>query len=47
MRDERAIVPVPGLTRAVVRAVNVARSIANRFHGIDAEPHHEGAATDT
>jgi amino acid transporter len=29
MRDERAIVPVPGLTRAVVRAVNVARSIAD------------------
>lgn len=29
LRDERAIVPVPGLTRAVVRAVNVARSIAD------------------
>jgi amino acid transporter len=28
-REERAIVPVPGLTRAVVRAVNVARSIAD------------------
>jgi len=28
-RDERAVVPVPGLTRAVVRAVNVARSIAD------------------
>jgi hypothetical protein len=27
VRDERAIVPVPGLNRAVVRAVNVARSI--------------------
>ena len=27
-REERAVVPVPGLTRAVVRAVNVARSIA-------------------
>lgn len=29
MREERAIVPVPGLTRAVIRAVNVARSIAD------------------
>ncbi len=27
-RDERVIVPVPGITRAVVQAVNVARSIA-------------------
>ncbi len=27
-RDERAIVPVPGITRAVVQAINVARSIA-------------------
>ena len=29
LREERAIVPVPGLTRAVVRAVNVARSVAD------------------
>jgi amino acid transporter len=29
VRDERAIVPVPGLTRAVVRALNVARSLAD------------------
>jgi amino acid transporter len=29
LREERAIVPVPGLTRATVRAVNVARSIAD------------------
>lgn len=29
IRDERAIVPVPGLNRAVVRAVNVARSITD------------------
>lgn len=28
-RDERAIVPVPGLTRAVVQAINVARSISD------------------
>jgi hypothetical protein len=28
-REERAIVPVPGLNRAMVRAVNVARSIAD------------------
>jgi len=28
-RDERAIVPVPSLNRAVVRAVNVARSLAD------------------
>jgi hypothetical protein len=28
-REERAIIPVPGLTRAVVRAVNVARSISD------------------
>jgi amino acid transporter len=28
-REERAIVPVPSITRAVVRAVNVARSIAD------------------
>jgi amino acid transporter len=28
-RDERAIVPVPSLNRAVVRALNVARSLAN------------------
>jgi len=29
IRDERAIVPVPGLNRAVVQAVNVARSITD------------------
>lgn len=29
LREERAIVPVPGLSRAVVRAVNVARSISD------------------
>ena len=28
-RDERAVIPVPALNRAVVRAVNVARSIAD------------------
>jgi hypothetical protein len=28
-RDERAVVPVPGINRAVVQAVNVARSIAD------------------
>jgi amino acid transporter len=28
-REERAVIPVPGLTRAVVRAVNVARSISD------------------
>jgi amino acid transporter len=29
VREERAIVPVPGLNRAVVRAINVARSITS------------------
>jgi hypothetical protein len=28
-REERAIVPVPGLNRAVVRAINVARTLAD------------------
>jgi amino acid transporter len=33
-RDERVIVPVPGITRAVVQAVNVGRSIAKDVQAI-------------
>jgi hypothetical protein len=48
-RDERAIVPVPGLNRAVVQAVNVARSIADDVRAVyiadDAEKATEMRAT--
>ena len=30
MREERAVVPIPSINRATVRAVNVARSVARR-----------------
>jgi len=33
-REERAVVPVPGLTRAVVQAVNVARSISDDVRAV-------------
>jgi len=33
-RDERAVVPVPGITRAVVQAVNVARSISEDVRAV-------------
>jgi amino acid transporter len=33
-REERVVVPVPGITRAVVQAVNVARSIAPDVHAV-------------
>ena len=33
-REERAVVPVPGLNRAVVQAVNVARSIADDVRAV-------------
>ncbi|HEY3333956.1 MAG TPA: APC family permease, partial [Candidatus Limnocylindrales bacterium] len=34
VREERAIVPVPGLNRAVIRAVNVARSITDQVTAV-------------
>jgi amino acid transporter len=34
MREERVIIPIPGLTRAVVQAVNVARSIGNDVRAV-------------
>ena len=34
LRDERVIVPVPGINRAVVQAVNVGRSIANDVQAV-------------
>ena len=33
-REERAIVPVPGINRAVIQAVNVARSIADDVRAV-------------
>jgi len=33
-REERVVVPIPGLTRAVVQAVNVARSIADDVRAV-------------
>jgi amino acid transporter len=33
-REERAIIPIPGLTRAVVQAVNVARSISEDVRAV-------------
>ncbi len=33
-REERAVVPVPGLTRAVVQAINVARSISDDVRAV-------------
>jgi hypothetical protein len=33
-REERAVVPIPGLNRAVVQAVNVARSIAEDVRAV-------------
>jgi amino acid transporter len=34
MREERVVVPIPGLTRATVQAVNVARSIADDVRAV-------------
>jgi amino acid transporter len=34
MREERAVVPIPGLDRATVQAVNVARSISNDVRAV-------------
>ena len=33
-REERVVVPVPGITRAVVQAINVGRSIAPDLHAV-------------
>ena len=33
-REERAVVPIPGLTRAVVQAINVARSISDDVRAV-------------
>jgi amino acid transporter len=33
-REERAVVPIPGVTRAVIQAVNVARSIADDVRAV-------------
>jgi amino acid transporter len=43
-REERVIVPVPGITRAVVQAVNVARSIAPDVQAILVSDEPEAAA---
>jgi amino acid transporter len=43
-RDERAVVPVPGLNRAVVQAVNVARSIAEDVRAVFISDDPEAAA---
>src|SRR5258706_13297768 len=44
-REERAVVPIPGINRAVIQAVNVARSVADDVRAVfiteDAE---DGAA---
>ena len=47
-RDERVIVPVPGINRAVVQAINVARSIAPDVRAvmISDEPEEAGTARD-
>jgi hypothetical protein len=33
-REERAVVPIPGVTRAVIQAVNVARSVADDVRAV-------------
>jgi amino acid transporter len=43
-RDERVIVPVPGITRAVVQAVNVGRSIARDVQAVLVSDEPEEAA---
>jgi amino acid transporter len=43
-RDERAVVPVPGITRAVVQAVNVARSISEDVRAVYISTDPEAAA---
>jgi hypothetical protein len=43
-REERVIVPVPGITRAVVQAVNVGRSIAPDVRGVLVSDEPEEAA---
>ena len=43
-REERVVVPIPGLTRAVVQAVNVARSINNDVRAVYITADMESAA---
>jgi amino acid transporter len=43
-REERVLVPVPGITRAVIQAVNVGRSISRDIHGILVSDEPEEAA---
>ena len=44
VREERAIVPVPGLNRAVIRAVNVARSITPQVTAVYISSDEEASA---
>ena len=44
VREERAIVPVPGLNRAVIRAVNVARSITDQVTAVYISSDEEASA---
>jgi amino acid transporter len=43
-REERVIVPVPGINRAVIHAINVGRSIANDVRGVLVSDEPEAAA---
>jgi amino acid transporter len=45
MREERAVVPIPGLDRATVQAINVARSISKDVRAVFISDDPEDAAT--
>ena len=44
-REERAVVPIPGVTRAVIQAVNVARSVADDVRAVFITEDPEDGAT--
>jgi amino acid transporter len=44
-REQRVVVPIPGLTRAVVQAINVGRTISDDIRAVYISESPEGAAT--